>query len=125
MQKGLLAGWRAAVLRGCDFVVHHCPCLMEAWLFLSSCCDNAKCRFYERAKGAFPTLSTTPQQTQTHKQPVQCCLMDAHTHTDTLKNKQDPQQYSFFLPVRTGTDSINALSMHFGLSSTLNWNNSL
>lgn len=42
-------------LRGCNFVVHHCPCLMEAWLFLSSCCDNAKCCFYECAKRGTPT----------------------------------------------------------------------
>lgn len=59
MQRGLLAGWWATALRGCHFVVHHCPCLMEAWLFLSSCCDNAKCPFYERAKSP-PPLSTPP-----------------------------------------------------------------
>lgn len=55
-------GWMggAAALKGCDFVVHHCPCLMEAWLLLSSCCDNAKCPFYECAKRAFAHCQRRP-----------------------------------------------------------------
>lgn len=74
------AGWPLC----CDFVVHHCPCLMEAWLFLSRCCDNAKCPFYEH--GFCPPLycqhlspPTPPPQaphTNTHKQPV-------HSGSDT------------------------------------------
>lgn len=68
-------------LRGCNFVVHHCPCLMEAWLFLSSCCDNAKCCFYECAKRD-PTNPTAhcqhlPSQ-QAHNQTVQRGIMETH-----------------------------------------------
>lgn len=48
----------------CDFLVHHCPCLMEAWLFLSSCCDSAKCPFYEH-EGCSPHC----QHTHTHTNP--------------------------------------------------------
>lgn len=44
----------------CDFVVHHCPCLMAAWLFLSRCCDNAKCPFYERQRSSSPSTVNTP-----------------------------------------------------------------
>lgn len=75
------AGWPLC----CDFVVHHCPCLMEAWLFLSRCCDNAKCPFYER-EGFRPPLycqhltppldNPPPPLTNTHKQPV-------HNSSDT------------------------------------------
>lgn len=52
------AGWMAAtVLRGCDFVAHHCPCLTAAWLLLRSCCDIAKCCLYERAKRVYLTVN--------------------------------------------------------------------
>lgn len=44
----------------CDFGVHRCPCLMAPWLFLSRCCDNAKCPFYERERSSSPSTVNTP-----------------------------------------------------------------
>lgn len=63
-----LSGRRAAMARGCDFVLHHCPCLMDAWLFLSSCCDNVKCCIYERAKRVFPYCQHPLKHTHVHTQ---------------------------------------------------------
>lgn len=73
-------GWGVGGLRGCNFVVHHCPCLMEAWLFLSSCCDNAKCCFYECAKRdpTNPTAHCQHLPSPLDNQTVQRGIMETH-----------------------------------------------
>lgn len=75
------AGWPLC----CDFVVHHCPCLMEAWLFLSRCCDNAKCPFYEREGFRPPSLLSTP-----HPSPRPPYL-PSQTHTNSLSTAAQTQ----------------------------------
>lgn len=72
-------GGGAAAPKGCDFVVHHCPCLMEAGLLLSSCCDNAKCPFYECAKRAFAYCQRRPPK------------HTVNTHTDITKHRSPSQ----------------------------------
>lgn len=88
---GGAAGWMAS-LRGCDFVVHHCPCLMEAWLFLSSCCDNAKCCFHERAKRVPPpTVNTPPHPNLTNTNTGHC--LSSVAVQDSPQHKQVEQDF--------------------------------
>lgn len=88
--QSLQAGWGAATLKGCDFVVHHCPCLMEAWLLLSSCCDNAKCPFYECAKRAFAHCQHQPPNTY-HK--------NTHQHNKLQVSLQFPHNQAHKPPL--------------------------
>lgn len=75
----------------CDFVVHRCPCLMAPWLFLSRCCDNAKCPFYERERSSSPsTVNNPPPQTACPQQTGHAMKnnlllsLGVHLHTFTL-----------------------------------------
>lgn len=93
--QSLRAGWGAAALKGCDFVVRRCPCLMEAWLLLSSCCDNAKCPVYECAKRAFAHCQRRPPthtvKTHHHNKPqvsLQFPHKQAHKAPFTYKTQR-------------------------------------